>query len=43
MSVAQAARRFRLSPTAYRDLEAGTSWPSFDSYDRICKLFGWQQ
>jgi hypothetical protein len=27
----------------YRELESGERWPSFDTYDRICKLFGWPQ
>jgi predicted transcriptional regulator len=39
-SVGQAAWRFGVSPKEYRELEAGTSWASFDTYDRICKLFG---
>ncbi|MDP9331243.1 MAG: helix-turn-helix domain-containing protein [Actinomycetota bacterium] len=42
-SVAQAARRFGVSPNEYRELEAGTRWPSFDTYDRICELFGWPE
>jgi hypothetical protein len=25
----------------YRELEAGERLPSFDTHDRICKLFGW--
>jgi predicted transcriptional regulator len=43
LSVGQAAWRFGVSPAAYRELEAGTRSPSFDTYDRICKLFGWPQ
>ena len=27
----------------YRDLEAGTKPPDWDTYDRVCKLFGWPQ
>ena len=42
-SVVQAAGRFGLSPSECREIEAGTQWPSFDTYDRICKLFGWPQ
>jgi hypothetical protein len=25
------------------ELEAGTRWPSFETWDRICKLYGWPQ
>lgn len=24
-------------------LESGTRYPDFETYDRICKLFGWPQ
>ena len=27
----------------YRQLEAGTRFPSPDTYDRICALYGWSQ
>jgi hypothetical protein len=27
----------------YRELEAGTKLPAFDTWDRICKLYGWSQ
>ena len=27
----------------YRELEAGTLSPTFETWDRICKLFGWPQ
>jgi hypothetical protein len=43
LSIGQAAWRFHVSPAVYRELEAGTRWPSFETYDRICKLFGWPQ
>jgi predicted transcriptional regulator len=43
LSVGQAAWRFGVSPAVYREIEAGTRWPTFDTYDRICKLFGWPQ
>jgi predicted transcriptional regulator len=43
LSVGHAAWRFGVRPAAYRELEAGTRWPSFETYDRICKLFGWPQ
>ncbi|MDP9329716.1 MAG: helix-turn-helix domain-containing protein [Actinomycetota bacterium] len=42
-SIGQAAWRFGVEPSEYRGLEAGTRWPSFDTYDPICKLFGWPQ
>jgi DNA-binding XRE family transcriptional regulator len=43
LSVGQAAWRFGVNPAVYREIEAGTRWPSFETYDRICKLFGWPQ
>jgi predicted transcriptional regulator len=43
LSIGQAAWRFGVSAREYRELEAGTAWPSFETYDRICKLFGWPQ
>jgi hypothetical protein len=27
----------------YRELEAGTTPPDWDTYDRISELFGWPQ
>jgi hypothetical protein len=27
----------------YRELEAGTRFPTFKTWDRICKLYGWPQ
>jgi hypothetical protein len=42
-SVGQAAWRFGVKPSEYREIEAGTRWPSFDVYDRTAKLFGWPQ
>jgi hypothetical protein len=27
----------------YRELEAGTTFPSSDTWDRICELYGWSQ
>jgi transcriptional regulator with XRE-family HTH domain len=43
LSVGQAAWRFGVRPSEYREIEAGTRWPSFDTYDRIAKLFGWPE
>jgi predicted transcriptional regulator len=42
-SVGQAAWRLGVSVREYRELEAGTRWPSFETWDRICKTFGWPQ
>ena len=38
---AGAARRFGVSQAIYRELEAGTRSPAWETFDRICKLFGW--
>jgi hypothetical protein len=27
----------------YRELEAGERWPNWETFDRICKVFGWPQ
>jgi hypothetical protein len=27
----------------YRELEAGTAWPTSEVWHRICDLFGWPQ
>jgi hypothetical protein len=43
LTVGQAAWRFGIIPAVYRELEAGTRFPNFETYDRICKLFGWPQ
>ncbi len=43
MSEHQAARRFRVSVTAYRQIEAGERSPDFATYSAICELFGWPQ
>jgi transcriptional regulator with XRE-family HTH domain len=40
LSVDQAARRLGVSPVAYRRLEAGERWPSWETYDRIAAAFG---
>ena len=42
-SVGQAAWRLGVSIREYRELEAGARSPSFDTWDRICKLYGWPQ
>jgi predicted transcriptional regulator len=43
LRLARAAWHLGVSVADLRELEAGTRWPSFDTYDRICKLFGWPQ
>jgi hypothetical protein len=43
LSIEQADWCFGVSPHVYRGIEAGTRWPSFETYERICKLFGWPQ
>jgi hypothetical protein len=32
-----------VKPREYVAIESGDSWPDFDTYDRICKLYGWPQ
>jgi transcriptional regulator with XRE-family HTH domain len=43
LRIAQVAWRLGITPAAYRRLEEEEAWPSFEIYDRICKLFGWPQ
>jgi DNA-binding XRE family transcriptional regulator len=40
-SVGQAAWRLGVSIREYRELETGDRWPNWETWDRICKLFGW--
>ena len=40
-SVGQAAGRLGVSVREYRELEAGRLSPTFETWDRICKLYGW--
>jgi hypothetical protein len=42
-SVGQAAWRLGITVREYREIEAGARSPSFRTWDRICKLFGWPQ
>lgn len=42
-SVGQAAWRLGMSVGEYRELEAGARSPSWETFDRICKLYGWPQ
>jgi DNA-binding XRE family transcriptional regulator len=32
-----------VSRAIYRELEAGTRTPAWETFDRICKMFGWPQ
>jgi transcriptional regulator with XRE-family HTH domain len=43
LTLEQAARRLVVSTVAYRKLEAGERWPSWETYDRIVRLFGWRR
>ena len=42
-SVGQAAWRLGVSVSQYREIEAGDRSPSFETWDRICNLYGWPQ
>ena len=42
-SVGQVAWRLGVSVREYRELEAGGRSPNFETWDRICKLYGWPQ
>jgi transcriptional regulator with XRE-family HTH domain len=42
-SVEQAARQLGVSQAIYRELEAGTRSPAWETFDRICKTLGWPQ
>ena len=42
-TVGQVAWRLGISVHAYRELEDGDRFPDFDTWDCMCKLFGWPQ
>ena len=42
-SVARAAHELGVPIRTYRELEAGERSPTFETWDRICKTFGWPQ
>jgi predicted transcriptional regulator len=42
-SMGQVAWRLGVRIREYRELEAGEGWPTFETWDRIRKLFGWPQ
>jgi transcriptional regulator with XRE-family HTH domain len=43
LSVGQVAWRLGVKVPEYRELEAGTRWPSWDAFDRAARLYGWPQ
>ena len=43
LSVARASWLLGIKPAELLRLEAGEWMPTFDTYDRICKVFGWPQ
>jgi predicted transcriptional regulator len=42
-SVGRASWELGVSLREYRELEAGKRSPNFETWDRICKLYGWPQ
>jgi hypothetical protein len=42
-SVGQVAYRLGVSIRRYRELVEGDAWPDWETWDRICKLYGWPQ
>ena len=38
-----AAWRLGITVREYREIAAGESVPSWETWDRICRLFGWPQ
>jgi transcriptional regulator with XRE-family HTH domain len=42
-SVGQVAWRLGVSVPEYQAIEAGDRSPSFETWDRICKTYGWPQ
>jgi hypothetical protein len=43
MREAEAPWRSGLNVREYRELEAGTRSPTFETWHRICELYGWPQ
>jgi len=43
LRICRAAWLVGVSVREYRELEAGERWPCFETWDRICKLYGWPQ
>jgi DNA-binding XRE family transcriptional regulator len=42
-STGRAAWELGVSIGEYRELEAGERSPNWETFDRICKLYGWPQ
>jgi transcriptional regulator with XRE-family HTH domain len=42
-SFGQTAWRLGVSVREYRELEAGERWPNWETFHRICELYGWPQ
>ena len=42
-SVEQAARRLGVTQAINREIEAGERSPSWETWERICRTFGWGQ
>lgn len=40
-SMGQVAWRLGVSVTDYRELETGTRFPTSETWDRICEMYGW--
>jgi hypothetical protein len=43
LRVCQAAWLLGVSVREYRELEAGERFPTSDTWDRMCDLYGWSQ
>jgi transcriptional regulator with XRE-family HTH domain len=41
LSLEEAARLLQITAVRLRKLEADEAWPDWETYDLICKLFGW--
>jgi Helix-turn-helix domain len=43
LRICRAAWLLGVSVREYRELQAGERSPTFETWDRICKLYGWPQ
>ena len=43
LTVDEIVWRLGVSRHEYRELEAGKRFPTFQTWDRMCKLYGWPQ
>ena len=41
LRIARASWLVGVSVREYREIEAGTKPPDWDTYERVCELFGW--